>query len=270
MVCWCCPPLFTNNVLATKTSASYDNQPQTLTTPYPSPCDHLLFFLKTIALLSSRFPYAQNFTAGQTIAFRDTARSVFEAAIVRGELDFNEAYQVFTNWMLSLSGATAPQETAQQHPTPWSIAGGIRPSQEGASTSEDDEHTPPASGAASATKRTLDSSGKVAKQEALTEKSNKKPKRWSRGIDAVAPNAGAESTADPRERKYGNRSGESPRFSVREIVNMTDFVARVLFRNFALYRMYFKQPARRSQAVKNIRVATPLAPLPLRESEQDP
>ena len=172
--------------------------------------------------------------------------------------------------MLSLSGATVPQETAQQHPTPWSTAGGIRPSQEGASTDGDDGQTPPASSAASATKRTLDSSDKVAKQEALTEKLNKKPERWSRGIDADAPNAGAESTADPRERKDCNRSGESPRFSVREIVNITDFVARGLFRIFALYRMYFKQPARRSQAVRNVRVETPLAPPPLRESEQDP
>ena len=172
--------------------------------------------------------------------------------------------------MLSLSGATVPQETAQQHPTPWSTAGGIRPSQEGASTDGDDGQTPPASSAASATKRTLDSSNKVAKQEALTEKLNKKSERWSRGIDADAPNAGAESTADPRERKDCNRSGESPRFSVREIVNITDFVARGLFRIFALYRMYFKQPARRSQAVRNVRVETPLAPPPLRESEQDP
>ena len=224
-----------NNALATKTSASYDNQPQTLTTPYSLPCNHLLFFLKAVALLSSRVPYAQNFTAGQTMAFRDTARSVFEAAIVRGELDFNEAYQVFTDWMLSLSGATGPQETAQQHPTPWSTAGGIRPSQEGASTGGDDGQTPPASSAASATKRTLDSSDKVAKQEALTEKSNKKPKRWSRGIDADAPNAGTESTTDPRERKDGSRSAESLLFSVREIVNITDFVARGLFWNFALY-----------------------------------
>ena len=169
--------------------------------------------------------------------------------------------------MLSLSGATAPQETAQQHPIPWSTAGGIRPSHEGASTGGDDGQTPPASSAASATKRILDSSDKVAKQEALTEKSNKKPERWSRGIDADAPNAGAESTADPRERKDGNRSGESTRFSVREIVNITDFVARGLFRNFALYRMYFKQPARRSQAVRSVCEETPLAPPPLRESE---
>ena len=127
----------------------------------------------------------------------------------------------------------------------------------------DDGQTPPASSAASATKRALDSSDKVAKQEALTKKSSKKPERWSRGIDANAPNAGAESIADPRERKDDSRSGESPRFSVREIVNITDFVARGLFRNFALYRMYFKQPARRSQAVKNVRVETPLAPPPL-------
>ena len=114
--------------------------------------------------------------------------------------------------MLSLSGATAPQETAPQHRTPWPTAGGIRPSQEGASTGGDDGQTPPASSAASATKRTLDSSDKVvAKQEALTEKSNKNPKRWSRGIDADAPNAGTELTTDPRERKDGSRSGESPR-----------------------------------------------------------
>ena len=172
--------------------------------------------------------------------------------------------------MLSLSRATAPKETAQQHPTPWSTAGGIRPSQEGASTGGDDGQTPPASSAASATKRTLDSSDKVAKQEALTEKPNKKPERWSRGIDADTPNAGAESTADPRERKDGSRYAESLRFSMREIVNITDFVARGLFRNFALYRMYFKQPARRSQAVRNVRVETPVAPPPLRESEQDP
>ena len=209
----------------------------------------------------------QNFNAGQTIAFRDTARSVFEAAIVRGELDFNEAYQVFTDWVLSLSEATAPQETAQRHPT---TAGGIRPSQEGASTGGDDGQTPPASCAASITKRTLDSSNKVAKQEALTEKPNKESECWPGRIDADAPNAGAESIADPRGRKDGNRSGESPLFSVREVVNITDFVARGLFRNFALYRMYFKQPARRSQAVRSVRVETPLAPPPLRESEQDP
>ena len=158
----------------------------------------------------------------------------------------------------------------QQHPTPWSTAGGIRLSQEVASTGGDDGQTPPASSAASATKRILDSSDKVAKQEALAEKSNKKPELWSRGIDADAPNAGAESIADPRERKDGNRLGESALFSVREVVNITNFVARGLFRNFALYRMYFKQPARRSQAVRSVRVETPLAPPPLRESAQDP
>ena len=166
--------------------------------------------------------------------------------------------------------ATAPQETAHQHPIPWSTAGGIRPSQEGASTGGDDGQTPPASCAASTTKRTLDSSNKVAKQEALTEKPNKKSECWPGRIDADAPNAGVESIADPRGRKDDNSSGESPLFSVRKVVNITDCVARGLFRNFALYRMYFKQPARRSQAVRSVRVETPLAPPPLRESEQDP
>lgn len=51
----------------------------------------------------SRTRVVQNFRSEQTIAFHNIARTVFEAAIERGELGLEEAFQTFTKMVLALA-----------------------------------------------------------------------------------------------------------------------------------------------------------------------
>lgn len=65
----------------------YKGEPHQITHTHPAPT------------FSTHF---QNFTIEQTIAFRGITLSVFEATIVRGELDLEGAFEAFTERVLSL------------------------------------------------------------------------------------------------------------------------------------------------------------------------
>lgn len=171
----------------------------------------------------------------QTIAFRGITLGVFEATIVRGEMDLDGAFEAFTERVLSL--AEVPETTS-------SIAGG---DSDGSNIRNGND--------ANNRSRT---GGLVP--------DNKAP-----GTEQTeAANTTASSTTPNRHGVGGDGGGGGAVFSVGDIGAITRFVARGLYRNFTLYRMCFKQEARSCREVRHVQVETPLELSPLQEAENAP
>lgn len=70
-----------------------------------------------------------------------------------------------------------------------------------------------------------------------------------------------------QKEKITNNTRVAPLLSVGDVCAVTQFVARGLYRNFALYRMCFQQKATCSRECRVLQVETPLAPQPLKDAE---
>lgn len=194
----------------------------------------------------------QNFTTEQTVAFRALARSVFEKSVVKGELDLDGAFQAFTERVLSL--AVAPEE--KQANSPEKQEAQPEEGQLSCGGSEGEPVTP-----AMAARPT--SRGKQADGGALIKG----------GVEPLPGNS-AEGHVSFREDDGGGQetagvaaTAVEPVFSVADVAAITQFVARGLYRNFALYRLCFQRDAAYRTEVRNVQVETPLVPPPLREAE---
>lgn len=88
------------------------------------------------------------------------------------------------------------------------------------------------------------------------------------GVSALSSTEGAVSGQGGKAEAGGAEAAMvGPVFSVGDVSVITRFVARGLYRNFALYRVCFEQEARTRTEVWHVQVETPLEPPPLREAE---
>lgn len=178
--------------------------------------------------------FFQNFSMEQTIAFRGITLGVFEATIVRGEMDLDGAFEAFTERVLSL--AEVPETTT-------SIAGG-------------------------------DSGGSNIHSNEANNRSRTGGLAADSKAPGTEQNEAANTTASsipPNRHGVGDNGGERGAvFSVGDIGAITRFVARGLYRNFTLYRMCFEQEARSCREVRHVQVETPLELPPLQEAENAP
>lgn len=235
---------------------------------------------------------SQKFTAQQTIAFRGISRDVFEASVVRGELNLDEAFQVFTERVLSLA-----VEAENDEPAAVPVAGageercrdgGDGVGGSGSGGGNDSIADPTARSVAGATKK--DGKGAPASKKPVVDGSTGKDKvsgapgsaRSARGSaghggvdkeDASAtPRAPPEDGTTTESRADGSSPKDAlakkgPVFSVGNVAAITQFVARGLYRNFALYRMCFEEEPRFCRESRHVQVETPLPPPPLHEAE---
>lgn len=184
----------------------------------------------------------QGFSTEQTLAFRGIARDIFEAGIVKGELNLEEAFQAFTKRVLSL--AVVPEEaesddnnTAAARSTP---PGGFQADLEGSCSPQDRQ-----------------CSSTVA---ASVGENRKRSAESGPGRDELA-------TMEPSSEVGRHQAERAPVFSVADVRSITQFVARGLYRNFSLYRMCFEHDTKVCTEVRHVKVETPLSPPRLTEAE---
>lgn len=77
----------------------------------------------------------------------------------------------------------------------------------------------------------------------------------------------ASSQVKPKSNPSDGGSAIGPLFSVGDVAAITQFAARGLYRNFALYRMCFLQKAKHCKESRVLQVQTPLALEPLQNAE---
>lgn len=181
------------------------------------------------------------------------SKSIFEAAVVRGELPGpTEAFQAFTERLLPLA-TMERQNNSQLYLT--EAVGATPLASKGVTPEGDGGHSSPASGGT----WTLAEEGS---REAMVVKGQSEISIKT-GADAIA-----EAIIDPGVER-NSKQKETPLFSVSDVAAITEFVSGGLYRHFALYRMCFTvQPAKVCREVRIVQVETPLTPPPLRESEE--
>lgn len=175
-------------------------------------------------------PPIQKFSTEQTVAFRGIALGVFEATIVRGELDLDGAFEAFTERLLSLA------EVPETGPSCGAGAGG--------------------SGACSSVANPVDGGSGACRPEM----EGAAPAGSSPEGEGVGGGGGGDGDG-------GEGGGSGAAFSVGDIGAITRFVARGLYRNFSLFRMCFEQEARCCREFRQVQVETPLELPPLQEAE---
>lgn len=175
----------------------------------------------------------QNFTTEQTIAIRGITLSVFEATIVRGELDLDGAFEAFTERVLSLA------EVPEAGPSCGSSGGG---SNIGSVPS-------PVDGGPGASRTKAEGTGPAGSS----------PERENANGGGGGGDAGGGGDV--------GEGGGGAVFCVGDIDAITRFVARGLYRHFSLYRMCFKQEERCCREFRQVQVETPLRLMPLQEAE---
>eukprot|EP00752_Nemacystus_decipiens_P018680 g16745.t1 len=188
---------------------------------------------KTIAeydFLNVIFCREQNYTTEQTIAIRGITLGVFEATIVRGELDLDGAFDAFTERVLSLA------EVPEAGPSCAGASGGAGGN--GGNNTGSSAASPTDEG--SAVEHTETEGG---------------------GPAASSPGGAGV------HRSGSGSGGDDAVFSVGDIDAITRFVARGLYRNFSLYRMCFKREERCCREFRQVQVETPLRLTPLQEAE---
>ena len=262
----------------------------------------LHFVLPFICLLPFVRPFVtktlqnKNFSAEQTIAFRGITRSVFEAGIVRGELDVNEAFQEFTERVLSLAGepdttstttTTTPDHSASNESSVTALTSGGCLSTDGggggkgegggggssaAETRRASGKNPPKVVADSKAKETAVGPKLAGKGSALASvshggESGRGGETNSVGSECSGSGSGGGDGSGSGSSGGGGSAGAGPVFSVGDVAAITLFVARGLYRNFGLYRMCFERPAKHRTDIREVQVETPLEPPPLHEAE---
>eukprot|EP00903_Cladosiphon_okamuranus_P011451 g10787.t1 len=198
---------------------------------------------KTIAeydFLNVMFCREQNFTHEQTIAFRGITLSVFEATIVRGELDLDGAFEAFTERVLSLAEV---KETGPSCRSGGEGGGG------GGGSNDTGSVPSPVERDSDANRTEIEGTGHTG---SLPE---------GEGATGGGGDAGGGGGGD-----VGQRGGGAV-FSVGDIDAITRFVARGLYRNFSLYRMCFKEEERCCREFRQVQVETPLRLNPLQEAD---
>lgn len=189
---------------------------------------------------------------------------------MRGDLNLDEAFQAFTERVLSL--AVVPENDEHKAPT---VAGkGYHDSGSGGG----DDSLDPTSGAAGVTKKERRGAPAAAKRTVVVDSAEKdKPSGALPSARGSVAHGGDNEDATPRSRESGDISISSvdgkdvpaekgPMFSVGHVAAITQFVARGFYRNFALYRMCFEEEPRFCSESRHVQVETPLPPPPLYEA----
>lgn len=199
---------------------------------------------------------------------------------MRGELDIDASFQDFTERVLSLAGDT---DTAlRNHRSP----GNKPPATEltpGACSNGDVETGGETGGGSPPAAVTRRASGNPPRSNA-----GSRPKELvvdpnktagGKGDASVSPgggDSGGGQTGDGGGNIKGGSGGiggggggveAGPVFSVGDVAAITLFVARGMYRNFALHRKCFEQEAEYCTEVRYVQVETPLEPPPLHEGE---
>lgn len=190
---------------------------------------------------------------------------------MQGDLNLDEAFQAFTERVLSL--AVVPEN--DEHKAPAVAGKGCHDSGSGGG----DDSLDPNGGTAGVIKKERKGIPAAAKRTVIVDSAEKdKPSGALTSARGSVAHGGNNEDASPRSREDGDTSigsadgkdvpaEKGPVFSVGNVAAITQFVARGFYRNFALYRMCFEEEPRFCRESRHVQVETPLPPPPLHEAE---